>query len=149
MKQAMPSIVEGSTMTEKTAALTTDKRSMETKGEKSLATRDDTLYIAPPVDIFETDDALTVVADLPGVDKDAVDIRVEDSILTIKGRANYSPQAEMLRQEFSLQGYYRQFQLSDEVDQDRISAECKNGVLTIMLPKAERSKPRQIKVRMN
>jgi len=136
-------------MTEKTAALTTDKRSMETKGEKSLATRDDTLYIAPPVDIFETDDALTVVADLPGVDKDAVDIRVEDSILTIKGRANYSPQAEMLRQEFSLQGYYRQFQLSDEVDQDRISAECKNGVLTIMLPKAERSKPRQIKVRMN
>jgi HSP20 family protein len=136
-------------MTEKTAALTTDKRNMETKGEKSLATRDDTLYIAPPVDIFETDDALTVVADLPGVDKDAVDIRVEDSILTIKGRANYSPQAEMLRQEFSLQGYYRQFQLSDEVDQDRISAECKNGVLTIMLPKAERSKPRQIKVRMN
>ncbi len=136
-------------MTEKTAALTTDKRSIETKGEKSLATRDDTLYIAPPVDIFETDDALTVVADLPGVDKDAVDIRVEDSILTIKGRANYSPQAEMLRQEFSLQGYYRQFQLSDEVDQDRISAECKNGVLTIMLPKAERSKPRQIKVRMN
>jgi HSP20 family protein len=80
-------------MTEKTAALTTDKRNMETKGEKSLATRDDTLYIAPPVDIFETDDALTVVADLPGVDKDAVDIRVEDSILTIKGRANYSPQA--------------------------------------------------------
>jgi HSP20 family protein len=136
-------------MTEKTAALTTDKRSMETKGEKSLATRDDTLYIAPPVDIFETDDALTVVADLPGVDKDAVDIRVEDSILTIKGRANYSPQAEMLRQEFSLQGYYRQFQLSDEVDQDRISAECKNGVLAIMLPKAERSKPRQIKVKMN
>ena len=122
---------------------------METKGEKSLATRDDTLYIAPPVDIFETDDALTVVADLPGVDKDAVDIRVEDNILTIKGRANYSPQAEMLRQEFSLQGYYRQFQLSDEVDQDRISAECKNGVLTITLPKAEKSKPRQIKVRMN
>jgi HSP20 family molecular chaperone IbpA len=136
-------------MTEQTASLTTEKRGLETTGQKSLATRDDTLYMAPPVDIFETDDALTVVADLPGVDKDAVDIRAEDGILTITGRANYSPKAEMLRQEFGLQGYYRQFQLSDEVDQDKISAECKNGVLTITLPKAEKSKPRQIKVKMN
>jgi HSP20 family protein len=137
-------------MTEKTAALTTDKKgSMETTAEKSLATRDDTLYIAPPVDIFETDDALTVVADLPGVDMDSIDIRVEDGILTIKARANYSPKAELLRQEFSLQGYYRQFQLSDEVAQDKISAESKNGVLTLALPKAEKSKPRQIKVQIH
>jgi HSP20 family protein len=135
-------------MTEKTAALTTEKRGLESAGEKSLATRDDTLYIAPPVDIFETDNELIVIADLPGVDKDEVDIRVEDSILTIKGRADYKPQAEMLRQEFNLQGYYRQFQLSDEVDQDKISAECKNGVLTITLPKAEKSKPKQIKVKL-
>ena len=136
-------------MTEKTAALTTEKRDLDTGGEKTLATRDDTLYIAPPVDIFETDDALTVVADLPGVEKDVVDIRVEDGILTIKGRADYRPQADLLRQEFNLQGYYRQFKLSDEVDQERISAECKNGVLTITLPKAEKSKPRQIKVKMS
>jgi HSP20 family protein len=136
-------------MTEKTAALTTEKKGPETSGEKSLATRDNTLYIAPPVDIFETEEALTVVADLPGVDKDEVDIRVEDNILTIKGSADYSPQSEILRQEFSLQGYYRQFQLSDEVDQDKISAECNNGVLTITMPKAERSKPKQIKVKLN
>ena len=135
-------------MTEKTAALTTEKRGLETTGEKSLATRDETLYIAPPVDIFETADALTVVADLPGVDKNDVGIRVEDSILTIKGRASYTAPAEMIRQEFSIQGYYRQFQLSDEVDQDKISAECKNGVLTVTLPKAEKSKPRQIRVKM-
>lgn len=135
-------------MTEKTASLTTEKRGLESAGEKSLATRDDTLYIAPPVDIFETDNELTVIADLPGVDKDEVDIRVEDSILTIRGRADYRPQTEMLRQEFSLQGYYRQFQLSDEVDQDKISAECRNGVLTITLPKAEKSKPKQIKVKI-
>ncbi len=137
-------------MTEKTAALTTEKTgSLDTRSEKSLATRDDTLYIAPPVDIFETDDALTVVVDLPGVAMDSVDIRVEDSILTIKGRADYNPKADLLRQEFSLQGYYRQFQLSDEVDQDKISAESKNGVLTITLPKAEKSKPKQIKVKIN
>jgi len=136
-------------MTEKTAALTTEKKgTVATTGEKSLATRDDTLYIAPPVDIFETEDSLTVVADLPGVNKDNVDIRVEDGILTIKGRAGYNPPANTLREEFNLQGYFRQFQLNDEVDQSKISAESKNGVLTITLPKAEKSKPRQIKVKL-
>lgn len=136
-------------MTEKTAALTTEKRgALDTAGEKSIATRDDTLYIAPPVDIYETEDALVVVADLPGVDKDGVDIRVEDNILTIKGRANYNPPAGVLREEFNLQGYYRQFQLSNEVDRSKIAAESKNGVLTITLPKAEKTKPRQIKVKV-
>lgn len=134
-------------MTEKTAALTTEKRgALDAQGEKTAATRDDTLYIAPPVDIFETEDALIVVADLPGVEKDGVDIRVEDSILTIKGKASYHARANTLREEFTLQGYYRQFQISDEVDQNNISAESKNGVLTVTLPKAEKSKPRQIRV---
>jgi HSP20 family protein len=136
-------------MTEKTAALTTESQAnVRTTGEKSLATRDDTRYMAPPVDIYETEDALTVVADLPGVNKGEVDIRVEDNILTIKGKADYKPAANVVRGEFNLQGYYRQFQLSDEVDQNKISAESKNGVLTIHLPKAEKSKPRQIKVRL-
>ena len=136
-------------MTEKTAALTTEKQgSVSTAGEKSLATRDDALYIAPPVDIFETEEALTVVADLPGVNKDSVDICVQDSILTIKGKADYRVPTHVLREEFKLQGYFRQFQLSDEVNQDKIWAESKNGVLTIMLPKAEKTKPRQIKVQL-
>jgi HSP20 family protein len=136
-------------MTEKTAALTTEsKNAAGSPGSQSLATRDDTLYIAPPVDIFETEGALTVVADLPGVNRDAVDIHVEDGILTIKGKANYRPPANTIREEFNLQGYYRQFQLSDVVDQERISAESKNGVLTITLPKAEKTKPRQVQVKI-
>jgi HSP20 family protein len=136
-------------MTEKTASLTTEKQgALQTTSEKSLATRDETRYVAPPVDIFETEDAIVVIADLPGVGKDDVDIRVDDGILTIKGKANYSPPADLLREEFSLDGYFRQFQLSDEVDQEKISAETKNGVLTIHLPKAEKSKPRQIKVKI-
>jgi HSP20 family molecular chaperone IbpA len=136
-------------MSERTAVLTAETQApASTTGEKSLATRDDTRYIAPPVDIYETNDSLVVVADLPGVDKGEVDIRVEDNVLTIKGRAHYSPQANILRGEFNLEGYFRQFQLSDEVDQARISADTKNGVLTIRLPKAEKSKPRQIKVTM-
>jgi HSP20 family protein len=136
-------------MAEQTAALTTEKAGSPDKaGDKSLATRDEAVYIAPPADIFENEDSLIVVVDLPGVDKDGVDIRVEDDILTIKGNAKYAQPANVLRQEFTLQNYYRQFQLSDEVDQSRISAESKNGVLTITLPKAERSKPKQIKVKV-
>jgi HSP20 family protein len=136
-------------MAEQTAALTTERTGTPDKtGGKSLATRDDAVYIAPPVDIFENEDSLIVVADLPGVDKDGVDIRVEADILTIKGAAKYTQSATVLRQEFNLQNYYRQFQLSDEVDQSRISAESKNGVLTITLPKAEKSKPKQIKVKV-
>ena len=136
-------------MTERTAALTTEKQApLDTAGEKTLSTRDDTRYIAPPVDIFETEDALMVVVDLPGVDKDGVDLRVEDGVLTIKAKANYNPPSNVIREEFSLQGYYRQFQLSDEVDQEKIAAESRNGVLTITLPKAEKTKPRQIKVKV-
>jgi len=136
-------------MAEQTAALTTERTGTPDKtGGKSLATRDDAVYIAPPVDIFENEDSLIVVADLPGVEKEGVDIRVEDDILTIKGIAKYNQPATVLRQEFSLQNYYRQFQLSDEVDQSKILAESKNGVLTITLPKAEKSKPKQIKVKV-
>ena len=92
-------------MTEKTAVSTTDPaRSVTPSAEKSLATRDEALYIAPPVDIFETEDALTVIADLPGVSKDAVDIRVEDDILTIKGKADYKRPANMILEEFDLHG---------------------------------------------
>lgn len=136
-------------MTEKTATLTTEKETaLRTTGEKSIATRDETRYIVPPVDIYETDEALMVVADLPGVGKDGVDVQVEDNILTIKGKANYSAPPNPIHKEFEIQGYYRQFQLSDEVDQERISAESKNGVLTIRLPKAEKSKPKQIRVKL-
>lgn len=134
-------------MMEKTAALTTEKQKVPAStGEKSMATRDETRYMAPPVDIYETQNALVVVADLPGVNKNNVDIRVEDNILTIKGRADYTPHETLVRGEFGLEGYYRQFQLSDEVDQEKISAEAKNGVLTIKLAKAEKSKPKKISV---
>jgi HSP20 family protein len=136
-------------MTENTAVLTSDTtRPVTASAEKALATRDETLYNAPPVDIYETEEVLTVVVDLPGVSKDSVDIRVEENVLTIKGKAHYAMPARGIREEFNLQGYYRQFRLSDEVDRNRISAETKNGVLTITLPKTEKSKPKQIKVKM-
>jgi HSP20 family protein len=134
-------------MSDKTAVLKAEKEgTLRVPEEKAVATRDETRYIVPPVDIYETDDALKVVVDLPGVDKKGVDVRVEDGLLTIKSKADYDPPVNALIEEFSLQGYFRQFQLSDEMDQSKISAELKNGVLTIHLHKAEKSKPRQIPV---
>lgn len=111
-------------------------------------TREESRYLTPPVDIYESEDQLTVIADLPGVSKENVDIRVENKVLTIKGAVDRTSPGESLYREFELARYYRQFQLSDEVDIEKISAECKNGVLTIALPKRESSKPRQIEVKV-
>jgi len=113
------------------------------------ATREDSRYLAPPVDICETNDGLTVVADLPGVEKSNVSIRVENGILTIEGRPSYEARGTTIMLEFGLVRYFRQFELSDEVDQDKIQAEFKNGVLTVHLPKAEKAKPRQIEVKVS
>jgi len=134
-------------MSQTTSVLKTEKQANLRKPEdKAVATRDESRYIAPPVDIYETDDALVVVVDLPGVDKKGIDVRVEDGLLTIKGQADYNPPAHAMLEEFNLQGYFRQFQLSDEIDQRKISAELKNGVLILRLVKAEKSKPKQIPV---
>jgi HSP20 family protein len=115
---------------------------------KALATREENRYMVPPVDIYETDNALAVIVDLPGVHKDGVDIRVDQDILTIKGKIRYQTPKNLIRGEFGLLDFFRQFQLSDEVDQEKITAESKNGVLSITLPKAEKAKPRQIKVKV-
>ena len=131
-------------MAEKTEKTPTDIELASKAGKSTLATREESRYMVPPVDIYETDHALAVIADLPGVRKDDVDIRVDQGILTIKGKVKYTPPKELVRGEFSLLDFFRQFQLSDEVNQEKISAESKNGVLTITLPKAEKAKPRQI-----
>jgi HSP20 family protein len=131
-------------MAEKT---TTDIEATPRTG-KTLATREENRYMVPPVDIYETDNTLAVIVDLPGVHKEGVDIRVDQDILTIKGKIRYKPPKGLIRGEFGLLDFFRQFQLSDEVDQEKISAESKNGVLTITLPKAEKAKPRQVKVKV-
>lgn len=109
-------------------------------------TRDESRYQIPPVDIYETSEGLTVLADLPGVEKDGVDVRVDNGILTIEGRASVKARGEALRLEYALVDYFRQFELSDKVDQAKIGAELKNGVLKILLPRLEAEKPRQIAV---
>ena len=111
-------------------------------------TRSQERYVTPAVDIYETLDGLVVKADLPGVTKDGLDLRVENNLLTIRGRASHCAPGEMLYREYQLSNFFRQFELSDKVDQQNISAELKHGVLTLNLPKAEEAKPRKNEVRV-
>jgi HSP20 family molecular chaperone IbpA len=111
-------------------------------------TRETTQTLEPAVDIFEVNEGLVVVADLPGVDKDNVDVRVENGLLTIEGKTHADAPGEPLFGEFRLLNFYRQFRLSEEVDQDNIKADMKYGVLTIQLPQAEKAKPKRIDVKI-
>jgi HSP20 family protein len=111
-------------------------------------TRAQEQYVAPPVDIYETPDGLTVLADLPGVRKEDLDVEVKDDILTIRAHAHDRLPGDLVYREFELVSFFRQFQLSDKVDAAKITAEFKHGVLTLRLPKAEELKPKQIAVQV-
>lgn len=103
----------------------------------------------PPTDIYERADSLVAVVDMPGVDEKSVDIQVEKNVLTISGRVEDEPLADHkpLYQEYDTGRFFRQFTLSDEVDCSRIEASVQDGVLRIVLPKADAAKPRRILVR--
>lgn len=129
-------------MTEKTEMTrTTDEQQQPAPG-----TRDETRMLTPPVDIFEVEEGLAVVVDLPGVPKENVDVNVENGVLTIQGKVEAKTEGDALWREFDLMTYYRQFQLGEQVDQARIQADMKYGVLTIRLPKVEAAQPRKIEV---
>jgi len=109
-------------------------------------TRHQERSIAPPVDIYETREGLVVLADLPGVAKEALEVRVEQHVLTIRGQARHRVPAEAVYREYDLVNFFRQFELSEQVDQRQITAELKSGVLTLTLPKAQEAQSRQIAV---
>jgi len=109
-------------------------------------TRSQEQYVTPPVDIYETQDGLVVKADLPGVAKENMDVRVENNLLTIRAKSQHLAQGEPIYREYGLVNFFRQFELNDRVDQGKISAELNHGVLTLQLPKAEQAKPRKIHV---
>lgn len=131
-------------MVEKTVPATTDANAVKTQEEIRAPER----HLTPPVDIYETSDGLVVVADLPGVPRDGLDVRVEDDILTIQGRPTVQAQGEEVYREYALKDFFRQFELTDAVDQEGISANLQHGVLTLTLPKAEKAKPRRIPVQV-
>ena len=105
---------------------------------------------APAVDIFETEHELVVRADLPGVNPQDLDIRVENNILTIRGErkfdSNKGNEENYLRVERAYGPFSRSFSLANSVKSDAIKADYQNGVLTLSIPKREEAKPKQIKV---
>ena len=120
------------------------KREVETRQESTMPAR----VFMPVTDIFETDQALILTLELPGVAKDRVEVRVENDVLTIEARIDFAPY-ETLRPvytEYNIGNYTRTFQLSSKIEQDGISAALKDGVMTLVLPKVERAKPRKIAV---
>ncbi len=103
----------------------------------------------PRVDIRETDDAVTLIADMPGVDDKSVNIDVERNTLTIHGDFNAQPPEgySLTYQEYRVGNYEREFTLSDDVDRDNVEATVSNGVLRMRLPKAKQAQPRRIEVK--
>lgn len=129
-------------MAEKTIPIASEGKTPITREE----TRQEERYLSPPVDIYESSGGLTVVADLPGVDKTDIDVRVDENILTIRGKSKHIAPGDPISKEYSLLNFFRQFQLGEGVNQEKISADLKHGVLTLQLPKTEKVKPKMIKV---
>jgi HSP20 family protein len=121
------------------------KRALENKEESTIPVR----VFLPTADIYESNDALNVVLEMPGVDKSSVDIRVEDDVLKIEGRLDFSKYQGLqpLYTEYNVGHYSRSFRLSSKIDQNKIAAELKDGVLSVLLPKVEEAKPRTIQVK--
>lgn len=104
---------------------------------------------SPAVDIFENDKAITVLADMPGVKAQDLKIDLRESVLTLTGRvtsADASKETDVLR-EYQTGTFFRQFTLSEAIDQTKIDAKVADGVLRLELPKVEKARPRQITVR--
>ena len=117
------------------------------KVERRETTRPGT-YFQPPVDIFETPEELILVADMPGVAPDGVDVDLKGDELSIEGRVAPDDYEGLkpLYVEYGVGGYFRSFVLGEMIDRAGIKAQLKNGVLVLKLPKAEGARPRRIAV---
>ena len=122
-----------------------EKKELATKEEKTVPGR----YYVPYADIFETEDALTVVMEIPGVEKKNLDIALENDVLRIDGQIDFGKYDGMdpVYSEYNIGHYTRSFTLSNKIDQEQISAQLDDGVLTLTLPKAKEAQSRRISIR--
>jgi len=106
-------------------------------------------YFVPATDVYETDEALVLLAEMPGVPPDGLDVTVEDTVLVLRGdpAAAAGEDGKVLLKEFEVGPFYRAFQLPADYDTEHIEAGLANGVLRLRLPKSERLKPRRIEVK--
>jgi HSP20 family protein len=121
-----------------------DKREVKADREQTTPGR----VYSPNVDIFEDDQALTIVADMPGVPSENVTIDLRDDVLSLSGvpSVHVPEQEEYVLREYDTGKYFRQFTLSEVIDQANIKANLSNGVLRVTLPKVGPAKPRRIEI---
>ena len=122
------------------------KQEVQHRGETTKPEK----YFIPAVDIFETKHDVTVIAEMPGVTVDGIDVMLEDDVLTITGRkeAEEFPDAKILLQEYESGNYQRRFTVAETIDQEKIKASMNDGLLKVVLPKSEPAKPRKIEVQI-
>jgi HSP20 family protein len=120
------------------------KKELVSKEEKTTPAR----YYVPSTDIYETDDALTLVMEVPGVEKKDVDVRLENDTLRVEARLDFGKYEELdpLYTEYNVGHFTRAFSLSSKIDQQQISAQLEDGVLTLTLKKLREAMPRQIAI---
>lgn len=102
----------------------------------------------PTTDIYETEDALTLLLEMPGVDRDNIEVNVENGVLTVEGRISFAKYdgLQPVYSEYNIGPFRRSFRVSSRIDQEKIRAEMRNGVITLVLPKVQEAKPRRIDV---
>jgi len=122
-----------------------EKKELAPKEEKTVPAK----YYVPNADIYETDDALSIVLEIPGVEKKDVSVNLENDVLRVEGRIDFSKYEglEPVYSEYNIGHYARAFTLSDKIDQDGISAELQNGVLTLTLKKSKAALPKRIAIK--
>lgn len=122
-----------------------EKKELVSKGEQTTPAR----YYIPTTDIHETGDALIVTMEVPGVDRGSIDVKVEDDVLRVEARidAGKYEGMEPLYTEYNVGHFARSFSLSHVIDQGKIDAALKDGVLTLTLNKVQKAQPRQIEIR--
>jgi HSP20 family molecular chaperone IbpA len=134
-------------MSDKNSVTKQDRQVPQEKQERREDRRD--IAMTPPVDVVEDASAITLLADLPGVSKDKLSVQFETDSLTIEGEVSLeTPEGmESSHAEVRLPRYRRVFSLSKELDTENTSAEFRNGVLKLRIPKAAHVQPRRIEVR--
>ena len=135
-------------MTEETTLQVQDTEKQEVAEMGAERTRDRLAFV-PRADVYETDEAITVVADMPGVDETSVDITLESNVLTINGYVEaVLPEGHRLAYaEYQVGDYQRAFTLSDQIDREGIEAVVKDGVLRLYLPKVTEAQRRKIAIK--
>ena len=121
-----------------------EKKALVSKEESTVPA----IYYAQNTDIYETDDALTVVMEIPGVEKKSVDVNIENDVLRVEGRIDFAKYEglEPLYTEYNVGHFARSFTLSNKIDQQQITAQVDDGVLTLTLKKAKEAMPRKIAI---